>query len=150
MLIILADRLSFNRHTYLSMIRFFRQVRYSKTKDTFHVIFTFWRYVMVQKRAICLYSCTLAYYIQICCCNRVCVHMHARCQSGYQEGLELPEKFRQTYYKFQIVRLPKISLGPGLLHGKQSYSRETILDPHTTNLETESTLLMFFKSNINH
>lgn len=38
MLIILADRLSFNRHTYLSMIRFFRQVRYSKTKDTFHVI----------------------------------------------------------------------------------------------------------------
>lgn len=83
-------------------------------------------------------------HLQICCCNRVCVHMHARYQSGYQEGLELPEKFRQTYYKFQIVRLPKISLGPGLLHGKQSYSRETILDPHTTNLETESTLLMFF------
>lgn len=61
-------------------------------------------------------------------------------------GIRIPEKFRQTYHKFQIVRLPKISLGPG----KQSYSRETILDPHTTNLETESTLLMFFKSNINH
>lgn len=76
--------------------------------------------------------------------------MHARYYSGYLEGLELPEKFRQTYYKFQIVRLPKISLGSGLLHGKQSYFRETILDPHTTNLETESTLLMFFKSNINH
>lgn len=39
MLIILADRLSFNRHTYLSMMRFLRQIRYSKTKDTFHVIF---------------------------------------------------------------------------------------------------------------
>lgn len=35
MLVILADRLSFKRHTYLSMIRFFRQIRYSKTKDTF-------------------------------------------------------------------------------------------------------------------
>lgn len=46
MLIILADRLSFNRHSYLSMIRFFRQVRYSKSKDTFHVIFTIWRYVI--------------------------------------------------------------------------------------------------------